>query len=84
VAYDRSFEALVGDIWESRYLHREVAEGELFAPLPEVPAAGQAEVPAEAEAREDAEQPGGAEARAAAEAEEPRSAPRSEDSRIAV
>lgn len=46
VDYNRRFEALTDDIWESRYLNREVVAGESFAPLPEVPDAPPAsEVP---------------------------------------
>jgi len=37
VAYNRRFEAITGGIWEDHYLHRVAAEGELFAPLPDVP-----------------------------------------------
>jgi MoaA/NifB/PqqE/SkfB family radical SAM enzyme len=37
VAYNRRFEALTDGIWQEHYVHRQAAEGELFAPLPEVP-----------------------------------------------
>ncbi len=37
VAYNRRFEALTDGIWETHYLHREAAKGELFAPLPDIP-----------------------------------------------
>jgi len=38
VAYNQRLQAITGSIWEDHYLHRVAAEGELFAPLPDVPA----------------------------------------------
>lgn len=37
VAYNQRLQAITGSIWEEHYLHRVAAEGELFAPLPDVP-----------------------------------------------
>jgi MoaA/NifB/PqqE/SkfB family radical SAM enzyme len=57
VAYNRRFEAITGNVWESHYLHRNAAENELFAPLPDVPviekteAGGEGECPEEPDRR---------------------------------
>ena len=50
----RRFEALTDEIWKERYLRREAVDGDLFAPLPEVPTAEEraaSEEPAVPEAR---------------------------------
>lgn len=39
VAYNREFEALTNDIWQSHYINRHVAEDELLSPLPDLPSA---------------------------------------------
>lgn len=49
VAYSRRFEAITGSIWESRYVRRKAARGELFAPLPDIPVVEQEEVHEECE-----------------------------------
>ena len=39
VAYNREFEALTNEIWQSHYMHRHVAKDELLPPLPDIPTA---------------------------------------------
>ena len=36
-AYNRAFEALTDDIWQSHYIHRHVTKDELLSPLPDIP-----------------------------------------------
>jgi hypothetical protein len=45
VAYNRAFEALTDDIWQSHYIHRQVAKDELLSPLPDIPALQDTEIP---------------------------------------
>lgn len=73
VAYNRRFEAITDPIWEERYLNRKTVEGELFAPLPDVPVVEETEAPEEEHRAEEDLRP-----------EEPAEPPRSENTRVTV